>query len=133
VQNVQQTNNGAGLGHVLEVQQGASVSSHVGGWPHVVSDEVEAFNAKNKSEAAQAILAVLNAGHRKGATVPRCEGPKHELRHFPVYGPKVFAAIGRLPDTVTDRSILINMQRRTKAQSRPVFDGACQGGGQTYP
>ena len=89
--------------------------------PTLLLDEVEALNAKNKSEAAQAILAILNAGHRKGATIPRCDGPSHQLRQFPVYGPKAFAAIGRLPDTLTDRSIVINMQRRTKAQTAERF------------
>jgi len=89
--------------------------------PTLLLDEVEALNSKTKSESAQAILAILNAGHRKGATIPRCDGPKHELKHFPVYGPKAFAAIGRLPDTLTDRSIVITMQRRTKDQKVERF------------
>ncbi len=89
--------------------------------PTLLLDEVEAFNSKNKSESAHAILAILNAGHRKGATIPRCDGPKHELKHFAVYGPKAFAAIGRLPDTLTDRSIVIAMQRRTRGQKVERF------------
>jgi uncharacterized protein DUF3631 len=48
--------------------------------------------------------------------VPRCDGKNHELRLFPVYGPKAFAAIGKLPETLTDRSIVITMQRRTSDQ-----------------
>jgi hypothetical protein len=89
--------------------------------PTLLLDEVEAFNSKNKSESTQAILAILNAGHRKGATIPRCDGPKHELKLFPVYGPKAFAAIGRLPDTLTDRSIVVTMQRRAKGQKVERF------------
>jgi hypothetical protein len=89
--------------------------------PTLLLDEVEIFNVKNKSESAQALLAILNAGHRKGATVPRCDGPKHELRLFPVYGPKAFAAIGRLPDTLADRSLIIGMQRKTKKQKTAPF------------
>ena len=89
--------------------------------PTLLLDEVEALNSQTKSESAQAIHAILNAGHRKGATIPRCDGPKHELKHFPVYGPKAFAAIGRLPDTLTDRSIVITMQRRTKDQKVERF------------
>jgi len=101
--------------------------------PTLLLDEIEMFNRKDKSESTQTLLAVLNAGHRKGATIPRCDGPKHELRHFPVYGPKAFAVIGRLPDTLTDRSIVITLQSRTpdqtiarflmaraKAEARPV-------------
>jgi hypothetical protein len=39
------------------------------------------------------------------------------LKYFPVYGPKAFAAIGRLPDTLMDRSIVIPMQRRRSDQA----------------
>jgi hypothetical protein len=84
--------------------------------PTVMLDEVEVFNQKNKSEITQNLLAVLNAGHRKGSTIPRCVGPKQEVTDFHVYGPKLFAAIGRLPDTLLDRSIIVHMKRRSKAQ-----------------
>jgi len=89
--------------------------------PTLLLDEVEALNAKKPSEVSQAILAVLNAGHRKGATVPRCDGPKNELKHFAVYGPKAFAAIGGLPDTLADRCVCLTMQRRTESQKVARF------------
>jgi hypothetical protein len=89
--------------------------------PTLMLDEVEAFNGKSKSESTQLLLAALNAGHRKGATIPRCDGPYHDVKDFPVYGPKLFAAIGRLPDTLMDRSILIHMKRRVKAQQVERF------------
>src|SRR5215467_3014135 len=63
------------------------------GAPTLLLDETEVFNGKNKSEATQILLAVLNSGHRRGATIPRCDGPTHNVVHFPVYGPKLFAAI----------------------------------------
>jgi hypothetical protein len=107
--------------------------------PTLMLDEVETFNGKNKSETTQILLAVLNAGHRKGSTIPRCEGPKQEVKQFNVYGPKLFAAIGRLPDTLMDRSIIVHMKRRTKAQqverfrqvrateeAKPMHDGAAR-------
>lgn len=84
--------------------------------PTLLLDEVEALRGKQVSEVSQAILAVLNAGHRKGASVPRCDGPRNEVRHFSVYGPKAFAAIGGLPDTLADRSICITMHRKTVSQ-----------------
>jgi hypothetical protein len=107
--------------------------------PTLMLDEVEAFNGKNRSEITLILLAVLNAGHRKGNTIPRCEGPKQQVRQFSVYGPKLFAAIGRLPDTLLDRSIVVHMKRRTKAQqverfrqvratteAKPLHDGAAR-------
>jgi len=84
--------------------------------PTLLLDEVEMFNGNNKSEPTQILLAVLNAGHRKGSTIPRCEGPRQEVRQFHVYGPKLFAAIGRLPGTLMDRSIVIHMRRRSRTE-----------------
>jgi hypothetical protein len=109
------------------------------GAPTLFLDEVELFNTKNRSETTLILLAVLNAGHRKGATIPRCEGPRQEVRQFPVYGPKLFAAIGRLPDTLMDRSIIIHMKRkrngqdvkrfrqvRVAAEAKPIREGAAE-------
>ena len=91
--------------------------------PTLLLDEVEALRNSKPSESAQAILAILNAGHRTGATVTRCEpaGQDWKVRHFRVYGPKAFAAIGRLPDTLADRCICIPMQRKTASQTVTRF------------
>ena len=89
--------------------------------PTLLLDEIEALRAKQASDVSQAILAVLNAGHRKGATIPRCDGPKNEVKHFPVFGPKAFACIGDLPGTLADRSIIVRMQRRTRSQKVERF------------
>lgn len=77
-------------------------------------DETEILNGKNKSEMTTIMLAVINAGYRKGATVLRCDGGNHVPREFPVYGPKMLAAIGKLPDTIMDRCLVIQMRRRKK-------------------
>lgn len=82
----------------------------------ILLDEVEFLNVKNGSESIQVILAIINSGHRRGTTIPRCDGPKHKLMYFPVYGPKAFGVIGRLPDTLVSRSIVVNVQRRTSKQ-----------------
>ena len=80
--------------------------------PTIVLDEVESLN-NNKSEQAQAMLAILNASHeRDGATVLRCNPSDCEkIDRFNVYSPKAFCAIGHLPGTTLDRSLIIKMQR----------------------
>jgi len=95
-------------------------------------DEAEALREK-RSERSQAIVSILNAGYRQGAHVYRCVPPKHDLQTFCVYGPKAVIAVGSLPDTVSDRSIVIRMRRkkpdeavsrflskRAKAESEPL-------------
>jgi hypothetical protein len=81
--------------------------------PTIVMDEAETL-ANQKSERAQFLLSLLNAGHRKNANVIRCVGPDHTPTEFPVYCPKVLLAIGNLPDTFRDRSIIVAMRRRRK-------------------
>ena len=101
----------------------ASIFRLMKGVPTLLLDEVEPLRNANPSESTQTILSILNAGHRRGATVTRCEarGKDWEPVHFPVYGPKAFAAIGRLPDTLADRCICIPMQRKTASQTVARF------------
>jgi putative DNA primase/helicase len=61
---------------------------------------------------------VLNAGHVKAtAGVPRCEGDAHEPRLFSTWAPKALALIGRPPDTIEDRGVVVRMQRRGPRQT----------------
>jgi len=78
--------------------------------PTLVLDEAEALSGK--SDRGEAIRALLNAGNRRGATVPRCVGNSHEIQEFSVYCPKMICGIRVCPDTIRDRSIVIWMQRR---------------------
>ncbi|MGH2760454.1 MAG: DUF3631 domain-containing protein [Actinomycetota bacterium] len=79
-------------------------------------DEGDAiFNAKNDHEDLRALI---NSGYRRGAVVLRCEvqGKKITPCRYDAYGPKVIAAIGRLPDTIADRSIPIRLQRKHRGE-----------------
>jgi len=90
--------------------------------PTLMIDEAEIFkNTKNLSETAQAVLQILNAGHRAGAFVLRCVGKDHHPEKFPTYGPKILAAIGKIHNTVVDRSIAIHMQRKSRNQKVERF------------
>ncbi|HLH44041.1 MAG TPA: DUF3631 domain-containing protein [Bryobacteraceae bacterium] len=80
--------------------------------PTLLLDEVESLGQRKASERDSAVLAILNAGYKKGQTVPRCKANSHELQTFRVYSPKAFACIGHLPPTLSDRSIIVPMQRR---------------------
>lgn len=80
--------------------------------PTLMLDEVDAiWSEKNEHEG---LRAVLNAGNRRGTTVARtvAQGKTFDLVDFEVYCPKVLAGIGRLPDTVADRAIVVHMVRK---------------------
>ena len=78
--------------------------------PTVIIDEAESLRSRD-SERSRYLLPILQAGFKQGAVVPRCVGRGHEVEKFSVYCPKAILAIGNLPDTLTDRSIVISMRR----------------------
>ena len=86
-------------------------------------DELDAV-FRDHSDRYEEVRAVINAGHRRGATVPRnVPGPKETwvVKQFPVFGPKALAGIGKLPDTVTDRAIPVRMLKRKRSEPIEKF------------
>ena len=84
--------------------------------PTLLLDEIDTVFKGATDPNREGIRAVLNAGYERGATVPRCQGPNHELKDFAVFCPKAIAGIGNLPDTVASRSIKIPLSRRKPGQ-----------------
>lgn len=77
--------------------------------PTLLVDEADTFLKDNEE-----LRGVLNSGHRRGGMVLRCVGDNADPRAFSTWAPAVIAAIGRLPATLEDRSILISLRRRRK-------------------
>jgi len=79
--------------------------------PTIFLDEMDA-SLNGDKEYAEAIRGILNEGFRKGGVFYKCVGKDFDLKGFHVYCPKCFAGIGQLPDTVSSRSIVIEMRRK---------------------
>lgn len=86
--------------------------------PTFLIDEAEKLA---HDDAARDLIGLLNAGYRRGSTVPRCVGDKFEIQLFDAFGFRAIAAIGRLWDTILDRSIIIPMKRK-KGEMRGRFN-----------
>ena len=88
-------------------------------------DEVDAiFNTKNAGNYED-LRAMLNAGYKKTATIPRCVGdPKAmKVHRFKVFAPVALAGIaGNLPATITTRAVTIHMRRRGPAETVEPFE-----------
>lgn len=80
--------------------------------PTLLLDEVDAIFGHRTKDDNQDLRALLNAGHRKGATVRRCDGPSHAVREFTVYAACALAGLGDLPDTLMSRSVIVRLRRR---------------------
>lgn len=88
--------------------------------PTTLIDEMDALMAGDK-DMAQAMRGMMNAGFdRSGATitmnVPARDGG-YEPREFSCWAPMALAGIGKLPDTVRDRSIEIEMKRKLPTET----------------
>ncbi len=78
--------------------------------PTMILDEADTFVRDNEE-----LRGVVNAGHKRNGMVIRVAGGNDkdfEPRQYSVYAPIVLAAIGRLPTTIEDRSVMVRMKRR---------------------
>jgi hypothetical protein len=89
--------------------------------PTALIDEVDTLFVKSSDEGKEALRGILNAGFHVNGKVPRCVGDKHEIKNFSVFCPKVLAGIGKLPDTISDRCIPLQLARRTADQAVERF------------
>ncbi len=82
--------------------------------PTLLLDEADAVFGPRNADRYEGLRAILNSGHGRGSPVPRVklDGRRREVEWFDVFGPKVVAGIGDLPDTVADRAIPIRLRRR---------------------
>jgi hypothetical protein len=71
--------------------------------PTLLVDEADTFLAEREE-----LRGILNSGHdRKGAQIMRCVGEQLEVRCFNTWAPVAIAAIGTIPETLHDRSVVV--------------------------
>ncbi len=93
--------------------------------PTLLIDEVDSFlkdaSGRQSGNSNEELRGALNAGHRRGGQMLRCEGDNHEVRAFKTFAPVALAGIGRLPGTLEDRSITIEMRRKKPSEQIARF------------
>ena len=82
--------------------------------PTLLVDEYDTFIKDNED-----LRGIFNAGHsRKNAFVIRTTGEDHTPTQFNVWCAKVLSGIGKLPDTLKDRSIILELRRKLPNEAR---------------
>ena len=76
--------------------------------PTLLIDEADSF----LNERRNPLRGILNSGHMRGTGVLRCEGDDKTVTEFVTFFPKAIAAIGNIPRTLMDRSIVVRMSRK---------------------
>jgi len=87
------------------------------GTPTILYDEIDTLFGP-RAKGNEEVRAILNAGHRRGATAGRCvvKGKLIETEDLPAYCAVALAGLGNLPDTILSRSIKVDMQRRSPSE-----------------
>lgn len=85
--------------------------------PTLLLDESDAAFGSEK-EYAEVLRGILNTGYRRGGVASCCvgQGANISYKDFSTFCPKVIAGIGKLPDTVADRSIPIRLKRARRGE-----------------
>lgn len=81
-------------------------------------DELDAIWYKcGGDDTHEELRALLNAGSKRGATIPRCVGPQHHVKQFPIFCAAALAGLGDMPETIVSRAVIVRMRRRTAAET----------------
>ena len=89
--------------------------------PTLFLDEADNIWTGRGDDKAAELVALLNAGHRRGVKAQRMGGPgKTTLQEFDVFGPKAIAGafpdVGRIPEALRSRSVHLRMQRKLSGE-----------------
>lgn len=85
--------------------------------PTLLFDEVDTmFGTRRMADQNEELRGLINAGFQRGQDVLRTVGPQHVPTSFPTFAMAALAGIGRLPDTIEDRAVVIVMKRRAPGE-----------------
>lgn len=92
--------------------------------PTLIFDEVDAIfpgPGKKGADQNEDLRSLINAGFQRNRPAIRCVGPNNDVKKFPTFAMAALAGIGELPDTVTDRSVVIRMRRRAPGENAAPY------------
>ncbi|MFE4855875.1 DUF3631 domain-containing protein [Streptomyces sp. NPDC056670] len=89
--------------------------------PTLLVDEADTIFSPKASGDSEILRGLLNAGHQRNRPAWRISGPEHKPTRFPTFAMAAIAGIGDLPDTITDRSVVLRMQKRKPGEKVAPF------------
>ncbi|MDO5629795.1 MAG: DUF3631 domain-containing protein, partial [Mobilicoccus sp.] len=96
--------------------------------PTILLDEADTiFGVKVKAEQHEDLRGLLNAGFQRGLTFGRCVGPSLTPTEFRTFSLAALAGIGRMPDTIEDRAVVLRMRRRLPSETVSPYRGRRDG------
>ena len=90
--------------------------------PTLLLDESDTALQAEK-EYAETLRGILNTGFQRNGCISLCvtKGRDWDTQDFPTFSAKAIAGIGRLPQTIEDRSLPIELKRQRRQEKRERF------------
>ncbi|OLM28323.1 DNA primase [Pseudonocardia sp. Ae717_Ps2] len=78
-----------------------------------------------KADGHEDLRGLLNAGHQRNRPAKRYDPHKNRVETISTFAMAALAGIGRMPDTIEDRAVVVQMRRRTpQSRWRRIGTGA---------
>jgi Protein of unknown function (DUF3631) len=91
--------------------------------PTLLLDEADTIFGKGikGDEKAETLRGLINAGHQRNRPYIRWDAGRRQPEPCPTFAMAALAGIGSLPDTITDRAVVIRMRRRAPGETVAAF------------
>lgn len=90
--------------------------------PTLFVDEADVlFGTKRAAEQNDDLRGLFNSGWQRGRPTRRCVGPQQIPTDFNTFSMAAVAAINTVPDTITDRGVVISLKRRQPGEKVARF------------
>jgi hypothetical protein len=92
--------------------------------PTVIMDEADSVFSKRRgerSEGAEDLRGILNAGHSRGWPYVRWDAAARKSEQCATFAMAIIGGIGDFPDTVEDRAVVLRMRRRAPGEHVAEF------------
>ena len=84
--------------------------------PTLLLDEADTVFGPKAGDSHEDLRGILNAGHSRGRPYIRWDMASRQLENCPTFAMAALAGIGALPDTITDRAVVVPMRRRAPGE-----------------
>lgn len=84
--------------------------------PTLLLDEADTVFGPKAGDSHEDLRGILNAGHSRNRPYIRWDMLARKPEHCPTFALAALAGIGALPDTITDRAIVVKMRRRAPGE-----------------
>lgn len=84
--------------------------------PTLLLDEADTVFGPKSADNHEDLRGILNAGHSRNRPYIRWDMLARKPEHCPTFAMAALAGIGSLPDTITDRAVVVRMRRRAPGE-----------------